>query len=215
MFSKINFNDYTSKRKDFYDTLSKFSVETSKISTPIEINQEFLNKINIHFGDVLKRRLEKNKFSNSENKQYKDLIKAHFPEVKPIFDHKGPTIYWFKINYSDGLTNEDILKNYTSVKKGGTGWWTKAHMARKTSPTDILYLGKIEAQFENRFIQHIGLGHNFTTALKLQRWMPNLKNMSLTFNFLKVDAQMKPYLEDIEKVLWEESKPLLGAEPRF
>ncbi len=76
-------------------------------------------------------------------------------------------------------------------------------------------MGKINSALENRFIQHIGLGHDYTTALKLQRWMSSLKNMKLTFQFLKLDESMKKYTDDIEKVLWEEFKPLLVESPRF
>lgn len=215
MFSKVDFNQYAETRKTFYDKLSDFVINSSQMSESIQIDSSFMERINNHFDKVLARRLETIKFSKTENKEYKDLIKKWLPETKPVFEHKGPTIYWFKINYLKGLTNEAILNHYSAVKNKGTGWWTKVDLARKNVTTEILYLGKIETAFENRFVQHIGLGHNFTTALKLQRWMPSLENMTLTFQFLKLDKSLKAYTEDIEKVLWEECKPLLGESPRF
>lgn len=215
LFSKVNFKQYSENRKDFYEKLSQFNIDGSQINKSIEIGSDFLEKINSNFKTILSRRLEKNKLTVAENKEYKNLIRKIFPSLEPIFLSKGPTVYWFKINYSNGLTNEKILNHYSEVKKSGTGWWTQVNLARKNISTEILYLGKIETAFQNRFIQHIGLGHDFTTSLKLQRWMPSLKDMTLTFNFINIGSEWEPYLEDIEKVLWEECKPLLGANPRF
>jgi hypothetical protein len=215
MFSKIDFKKYSESRKKYYETLSSFVIDPSMISKPIKIDSSFFARIDKHLKKFLDRRLESKKFTKAENEEYKALLKKWFPELLPIFDHKGPTIYWFKINYSEGLTNEKILAHYSSIKGSGTGWWTKVNLIRRNSKSEILYLGKINVALENRFIQHLGLGHNFTTALKLQRWMPTLKGMSLDYQFLKLDNSMKKYTEDIEKVLWDDLQPLLGQSPRF
>ena len=45
--------------------------------------------------------------------------------------------------------------------------------------------------------------------------MKELDGLSLTYQFLKIDEADKPYLEDIEKVLWEKSNPLFGQKPHF
>jgi len=214
MFLNINFKNYAAKRVEFYNKLSQFVIDENKISNPIELDQNFFRIIDTHFQQFLIRRKEKTRFTKAENIAYKQLIRNQYPEILPIFRHLGPAIYWFKINYSGDLTNKEILKCYSSAKEEGSGWWTQVNLARN-NPTEILYLGKVETTLQNRFIQHIGLGHNFTTSLKLQRWMPSLVNMTVTFQFLAIDSSMKPYLEDIENVLWQQLKPLLGAAPRI
>lgn len=213
MFSKVNFKEYSDNRKNFYDNLSQFSINASQISDPIKIDAQFIQKLNTHLSHFIDKRLGNEKFSREDNRTFKNLIKEHCPEALPVFEHRGPTIYWFKINHSSNTTNEEIIKYYYNAKKSGSGWWTKVNPSKKDNATQVLYLGKIEAGFENRFIQHIGLGHNFTTALKLQRWLPI--DISFSFQFLKLDGSIKPYLEDIEKVMWEECKPLLGEAPRI
>lgn len=216
MFSKVDFLHYVGERKKFYDKLSEFTVDINHMSEAIEIDKDFIDRIEVNFGYYLTRRTESKKFTKQENREYKELIKKVLPETKSLFDYKGPTVYWFKINYKNGLSNDDIL-NYYSTKKEqwkGKGWWTQVNMKRKNSTTEILYLGKIETALENRFIQHIGLGHEFSTSLKLQKWLPTDK-LSLTFQFLKLDIKWKAYAEDIEKVLWDYKKPLLGASPRI
>ena len=74
MFSKINFRQYAETRKAFYDRLSDFALDPSQISEPIQIDLNFIDRINTHFNQVLNRRLEKRRFSKAENKEYKDLI---------------------------------------------------------------------------------------------------------------------------------------------
>jgi len=218
MFNSIGFKGYTDARKSFYDKLSPVIIETSQISDPITIDSKFLQKLNTYFADVLKRRDDDNKMSRKESKEYKERLKEHFPEMLPVFEHNGPSVYWFQIDYSSGLTNEDILKQYLSIRKDKSkpdGWWSRGKIQRKDIPTTVLYLGKVESGIHIRLINHIGLGHRFTSSLKLQKWMPGLQNMTLRFQFLKLDAEMKDYVEDIEKVLWDKYKPLLGAAPKI
>lgn len=215
MFTSVNFLKYIGDRIQFYNELRTFVIQPEHLSSPIRIDKSFMDKLNSNFQKFLERRLEPVKFTNQENKEYKELIKKIFPETEEIFNHKDPTIYWFKINYSNGLTNQKIIRHYSSVKDNEKGWWTQVNNSRRNSKTDILYLGKIESAFQNRFIQHIGLGHEFTSSLKLQRWMPSLDGMSLTFQFLKLNKKWKRYTEDIEKVLWDAAEPLLGAIPKI
>lgn len=214
MFSNADFPKYISERKKFYNELENFIIQPEHISNPIKIDKVFFENLNQNFEKFLRRRLEPEKFSKAENKEYKTLMKEIFPETSVIFDHPDPTIYWFKIDYFNDLTNADIINHFSRKRKAGSGWWTKVNMANASSKTDILYLGKIETAFQNRFISHIGLGNDFTSSLKLQRWMPDL-DISLTFNFLKLDKKWKIYTEDIEKVLWDATQPLLGASPRI
>jgi hypothetical protein len=218
MFTSINFKSYADARKSFYDKLSSVKIDMTQISEPIRIDVAFLAKIETHFAYFLKRRGETVKFTGKENKEYKKLLIEHFPEMLPVFEHKGPSVYWFQIEYSDGLTNENVINQYLSIRKDknkATGWWSRGKIQRKDIQTDVLYLGKVESQLQNRLISHVGLGHQFTSSLKLQKWMPELENMTLSFRFLKLDKEMKDYVEDIEKVLWDKYKPLLGAAPKI
>lgn len=213
MFSKVDFKKYAERRKAHYDFLEAFQIDNSQISEPISIDSSFVGKLNSYLQFYLEKRVTGPKFSREENKDFKRLLMEHCPEVMPVFEHRGPCIYWFKINHSGSSTNSSIIEHYYRVKQNGTGWWTKVNLANADSRTQVLYLGKIESGFQNRFIQHIGLGHDFTTALKLQRWMPD--DVSFSFQFFKLDVVMKPYLEDIEKVMWDECRPLLGESPRI
>jgi len=217
MFTTVNFPKYIDDRIAFYNQLKLFVIQEEHLSKPILIDANFMDRLNNNFQKFLQRRLEPTKFTQSENRELKELMKKVFPETMEIFNHHDPTIYWFKINYSNGLTNDKIVNEYFIVrdKHKGKGWWTKVSKLRSSSKTEILYLGKIETAFQNRFIQHIGLGHSYTTSMKLQMWMNNVEGMSLTFQFLKLDRKWKKYTEDIEKVLWDATQPLLGASSRI
>jgi hypothetical protein len=216
MLSNINFKEYTKSRLAFYTKLSEFSLEQGEVAIPVELDQSFFEMLGDNFHQYITKRLSGPKFSRTENLEYKKLLKQLYPQLLPVFEASGPVIYWFKMNYADGLTNQKILSHYTREKEKGKnrGWWTQANQTRN-HPTEILYVGKVERAFVNRFIQHIGLGHNYTTALKLQKWVPGLKNLSLTLHYIKISPEMSPYLEDIENVIWRELKPLLGASPRI
>lgn len=78
-----------------------------------------------------------------------------------------------------------------------------------------MYLGKVEKNLFDRFIQHLGLGHNMTSALKLCKWIDKMDFVDLEFQFLELDPKEVRYLEDIENVLWRKFNPLIGAEPRI
>ncbi|ALM47421.1 hypothetical protein AMR72_00025 [Flavobacterium psychrophilum] len=197
MLSNINFKDYTQSRLDFYSQLSEFQIDYEEMAIPIELDQAFFDILGSNFHYYIEKRLSGPKFSKVENLAYKQLLKELYPQLLSIFQYNGPIVYWFKINYSDGLTNEKILTHYikTKEKPKNRGWWTKANKICNHT-TEILYVGKVERAFENRFIQHIGLGHNYTTALKLQKWIPDLENMSVTLHFLKIPHNMTNHLED-------------------
>lgn len=217
MFTGIDFKNYIHSRKLFYDKLESFNIVGNNISVPIILDQNFFEKLNSNLEHFLVRRGESNKFSKAENLEYKRLLKLHFPETTPIFENDLPTIYWFKINNSSNALNENILRHYISSKEQNKhkGWWAQASWGRLGSNTEYLYVGKMERGFQNRFIQHIGLGHRFTSSLKLQSWITSIPEISLSFQFLKVDIEMMPHLEDIENVIWNHLNPLLGASPKI
>jgi hypothetical protein len=215
MISTLDFNTYVENRIKFYSKLNSFKVDKALLSAPIVIDSSFIRRLNSNFQDIVERRLKNEKFNKKSNLEYKERIRNVFPELVPILDHKDPAIYWFTINDPSGNVSEEIINEYSIIKKSGSGWWTKVDSKRKVITTDCLYLGKVEGALVNRFIQHIGIGHDFTTALKLQRWMGKIDKLQLTYQFLRVDSKMKPFLSDIEKVMWEKSNPLLGQKPRF
>ncbi len=215
MFQPVNFKTYSENRKMFYNKLENFSIDISKISAPIIIDENFFSVMKENFSAEMERRSEVKKFSREENTEYKKKLKRLFPQMLPVFEHKGPAVYGFKINYINGIDNDQILNHYLTVRKDRMGWWTKATIQRLGLKTDILYIGKVETALENRFIQHVGLGHKDTAGLKLYYWLPLLKGITLSYQFLPLEKDMTRYVEDIEKVLWDECKPLLGAAPRF
>src|SRR5690606_31857303 len=130
---------------------------------------------------------------------------------REIYDCKNPAIYWFKIKHLDKSNNKNLLEKFIKTRNPKNGWWSKPTKDLE-NPTEYLYLGKVEKNLFNRFIQHLGLGHKMTSSLKLCQWINKVEFVNLEFQFLELDNKEVKYLEDIENVLWRKFNPLIGAE---
>jgi hypothetical protein len=111
-------------------------------------------------------------------------------------------------------SNDKILNRFSSARDRKAGWWSKAKKV-VGKETEFLYVGKVEKNLHDRFIQHLGLGHKMTSSLKLCHWFSTLDDVELSFHYIKIDPEYLQHLEDIESVVWRKFNPLLGAEPRI
>jgi hypothetical protein len=211
---EIDFKQYTKNRISFYEKLSEYKLSQFEKSRTIVLKNILFKNLNSEFEDFFKRRSEKDRLSNQESKEFNDSLLEKYPDFKEIFEHNGPAIYWFKIIHSEKSTNTKVIKKFITNKKNKKGWWSKPGKNLENN-SEILYLGKVEKNLKNRYIQHLGLGHKMTSSLKLCQWMNQLENIDLEFQFIKIDKESKTYLEDIENVLWRNHNPLIGAEPRI
>lgn len=210
----FDFKNYSENRKLFYDKLADFKIQSESISDGIKLNKIFFDRINNEFQFFLERRKTKIRLSKNESINYKNQFNNLDEQIIEILNYKGPAIYWFRINHIGKFSNNKILNRFLSVKKRQSGWWSKA--SKNTgNETEYLYVGKVEKNLHDRFIQHIGLGHKMTSSLKLSQWFSSLDQTELTFHFIKIDVDYINHLEDIENVIWRKLNPLLGAEPRI
>lgn len=212
--TEIDFIEYVQNRKMFYDKLSRFSIESENISSGIILSKSFFERINDEFQEFFERRKTNVRLSKSESSVYKNQFNLLDEKIIEIYNYKGSAIYWFKINFTGNSSNDKILNRFSNIKKRKSGWWSKANKI-SSKQTEYLYVGKVEKNLHDRFIQHIGLGHKMTSSLKLAQWFSTLENVELSFHFLKIDSEYFNHLEDIENVIWRKFNPLLGAEPRI
>jgi len=215
----VNINDfdfytYSENRKSHYDKLSQFSISPDHISPGLILNKIFFENINRDFHDFFERRKTNIRLSKHESLAYKNQLNLIDEKIVDIYNHKGSAIYWFKISISGKASNDKILSRFSSVRDRKAGWWSKAKKVAGKE-TEYLYVGKVEKNLHDRFIQHLGLGHKMTSSLKLRHWFLNLDGVELSFHYIKIDPEYFHHLEDIENVVWRKLNPLLGAEPRI
>ena len=210
----FDFNQYSQGRKKFYDKLADFKIDYDNISQPIILDHIFFNKVNLEFKPFFERRKQKGRLSRIESENYKSQFNNLNAQLIDIYYYKGPAIYWFKITHAENSSNQKLLKKFSSARTNKPGWWSKAGRDIE-SKTEYLYVGKVEKNLHDRLIQHIGLGHVMTSSLKLTHWFHSFEKTQLSFQYLKIEPEFIPYLEDIENVIWRQLNPLIGAEPRI
>ena len=206
----INFSEYINNRKDFYSKLESFEVTEEMVSPQFRIDQQLIKSVSENFRDEISRRRENQKFNNTENRLLKEKFLGLYPHYEPIFEHKQAAIYNFTIVNATTELRKKILTTFIEAKKSGSGWWSQADINRSIIETDSLYIGKVQGALQNRFLQHLGLGHDYTTALKIERWLSSLPELELHFSYIMIKPQWIPHLTDIENVIWKHNTPLIG-----
>jgi len=210
MNATIDFKSHAERKIKEYEKLKLFTLNPDSFSEPIPITKDFLIQIQRDFDFYIKRRGESKKFTQKENKELKKLLVQTFPYLKPLDDHKSAAVYWFKINNPSVNFNKEIFEFSKNFRKDTGRWFTQVSEVRTTKETEFLYVGKVEAGLFNRFLQHIGLGHKFTTGLQMVHWATNLGALDLEYRFCPINIEYLEMLEDIEEVIWSNSRPLLG-----
>lgn len=139
------------------------------------------------------------------------------PFCEHIFEHKGSAVYWFKISHINNPKdlNKKLCKKFSSAReKDKKGWWSKLNK-NIDEKSEYLYVGKVEKNLSDRFLQHLGFGHKKTSSIKLLKWFLTFEDVTLTFEYIKIPDNYKGHLEDIENVIWRKFNPIIGAEPRI
>ena len=211
---EINFSDYINQRIEFYENLKSITITQNQYSSKINLSNSNLKNINIDFEYFFERRKQKERLTTKENNAFKEKLIFAFPNFQAISECKNPAIYWFKIKHLEKSSNKKLLEKFKKIRNPKNGWWSKPTKDLENS-TEYLYLGKVEKNLFDRFIQHLGLGHKMTSSLKLCHWINTMDFVDLEFQFLELDKKEIRYLEDIENVLWRKFNPLIGAEPRI
>ncbi|HOZ88156.1 MAG TPA: hypothetical protein PL029_10370, partial [Bacteroidia bacterium] len=164
MNTAIDFKAHAERKIKEYEKLKSFSLSADLFSEPISITKDFLIRIQKDFDFYIKRRGEDIKFTTKENKELKSSLVEAFPYLKAVNDHKGAAVYWFKIQSPSINFNKEIFEFSKNFRKDTGRWFTQVSESRTIVETEFLYVGKVEAGLFNRFLQHIGLGHKFTTG---------------------------------------------------
>lgn len=211
---EIIFNEYIKKRIYFYENLKDVKIIEDQYSSIIHLENLTFKNINNEFAYFFERRNQKDRLTSKENKEFKEKLISIFPNFEEIADCKNPAIYWFKIKHLEKSNNRKLLEKFTKIRNPKNGWWSKPTKDLENI-TEYLYLGKVEKNLFDRFIQHLGLGHKMTSSLKLCKWIDKMDFVDLEFQFLELDLKEVKYLEDIENVIWRKFNPLIGAEPRI
>ncbi|OWP74576.1 hypothetical protein, partial [Flavobacterium oreochromis] len=209
-----DFSEYIQQRIEFYESFKKIQINDLQFSSKIHISNNVFKNINLDFEDFILRRKQKERVSSEENKIFKEKLISLYPNFKEISNCDNPAIYWFKIKHINYSNNKKLLEKFIKKRKTKNGWWSKPTKDLENL-TEYLYLGKVEKNLFNRFIQHLGLGHKMTSSLKLNQWFNNIDSVDLEFQFLELNKEEIRYLEDIENFLWRTFNPLIGAEPRI
>ena len=112
----------------------------------------------------------------------------------------------YYITLSEGEECNTVLKKAAEAKKRTEISLPKINHSSKSN---VLYVGKTNSNFPSRFIYHLGLKESKTYALYLKQWAAEY---TFTLHFAKIcfaQDNMK-YLEQMETVLHDSLKPLLG-----
>jgi hypothetical protein len=135
-------------------------------------------------------------------------------ELQRMIPNKStPVLYYFTL--SDAGLTQTITSNINTYKtqaKESNNYRAFPKVNNKSVDlTQVLYVGKTNTNFVNRFQQHLGLKNPKTYSLQLLHWACAL-NVDLTLHYAPIALNSKDirFLEQMESVLHEQLKPILG-----
>lgn len=120
-------------------------------------------------------------------------------------DKDCSVLYYISLN--ENIDFKKLLEKAAKAKKKAKK--IALPKINKNSTSNILYVGKTNSNFPSRFRYHLGLIESKTYALHLKAWA---QEYSFTLHFAKVclhESNIR-YLEQMENVLHDALKPLLG-----
>ena len=215
MNSIPDFKSYAELKIKEYEKLKSFSINDKKASKKIVITRDLLLEIKQDFKEEITRREQDIKFSKVEAKNLKNKLLKKYPWIEPLHKHNSSAIYWFKIKSPSRKFNDNVYIRVKDFRKKTKKWFSQVESSRFDKEKDVLYIGKVQSQLLNRFIQHIGLGHKSTTSLQMLHWATDLPDFELEYRFLPIEKKYFNLLEDIEVVMWNHHSPLLGQGKRM
>lgn len=213
---KKSLENYIAAKKNLYSKIEENYSNHPKISVPIKLNSEIFEKLRVDFSDYLAKRDRKDKFKQKEITAFKeDLVRLN-PTFELVRNSMKPSVYWFTISSDDIKIREDIVKKLNIYKKDSDRWVTQALEKKTGTSTTTLYVGKVQygGTLFNRFIQHLGLGHKYTSSIHLLGWFKGIP-VDINYYFLEIEEPFYSLVDDIECVVAHLKKPLLGEVPKY
>ena len=153
------------------------------------------------------------------NIETKDLGEIYAKEliqnVQNQVSSKNSILYYITIIDGEIDTIKTNVAKYKNSNTKGNSKHRYLPQVNNDNHSACLYVGKTNKGFINRFKQHIDLLVNSrsTYALHLAAWSKELQ-LKLTLNYCIIDMpeERKHLLEDIETLLHNELKPILGRQ---
>jgi hypothetical protein len=144
-------------------------------------------------------------------------IESSFTELENNLSQKGlnpdtSVLYYIEITTKDKKSHlvKTVAKR-KKTKRNSSKFLALPKINTYDEESSILYVGKTNKNFLNRFKQHLGLASPTTYALHLNRWACDLDlHLVLHYALLKLTDNELPYLEQLETALHESLKPIFG-----
>ena len=148
-----------------------------------------------------------------------DIKQENLEQWKSILFENGitpntPTLYYFIIksscNFIEIRNRIETLKSKSKRNKEYRAL-PKNNTSNYNLLNNVLYVGKTNKDFYNRFRTHLGLGSKITYALHLNCWTTDLDlDIELHYAKVNIDDSLLHYLEQMESVLHDNLNPILG-----
>ena len=187
--------------------------DIKNIVEKISINN--LDYNNYEFSSVDLPRPDSDFIEFKENKIYKEL-QARFKNNKKI-----PYVYWFE--YEGVCGKEKILSSlvaysanvhkerFFNTQKSELKFFKTPAVKKKTSNSNILYVGKVNKDLVGRLQPHFGFYFRSpnTQGLQFRYWLNDL-NLTITLHYISLPKELVGFTGYLERKLAEELKPIIG-----
>lgn len=118
-------------------------------------------------------------------------------------------IYYIKIDSEHSA--EQIIKKVFKEKDKKSSKVKLPLINYANINSDVLYVGKTNSNFPSRFATHLCLKNPSTYALHLEHWTKELPlELTLWFAEIDLDKESIKYMEQLESILHDQLKPVLG-----
>lgn len=177
------FSNYKKKKIDQLNELEKLSLPTFKT---LEIECNVLDKV---LQDKLTEELTKNGITDTSR-----------------------VIYFFTVvNGCQNKIQEAVKQRKNKYKRTSKHFipLPKVNELSGGECNNVLYVGKTNSKFLNRFKQHLGLDSSKTYALHLNVWAKEL-TVALNYGIVDLEQNKIELLEELENILHDHLKPILG-----
>jgi hypothetical protein len=136
-------------------------------------------------------------------------------KLSTTIDFETPVLYYFKLLDGQDLMNIQStvakLKSKYSRRSKNYSALPKVNVQNYAEGNNILYVGKTNSNFLNRFRSHLGLASRTTYSLQLAHWACDMGiELELHYAPIQIEKVDLPFLEEMESVLHMHLKPLLG-----
>jgi hypothetical protein len=176
------------------------------------LQQSLINKF-----EIKKVCINKDYFDENYCTDFKENIKKSYlrTQIEQIENIKDPVLYWFEFDeakVSKEVIRDKFIEYKIKFRKDHDKYRSTSSLKKINNKTEnILYVGKVEKNFLQRVITHLGYATSSQTAgMQLKHWYEIEKFGNLTLNYVTFKVDMKYLIAIIEKQLALELKPLIG-----